>query len=37
MGYRRAAAPLRLFEKLRQRGARQTEQGEDAKDVYKRL
>ena len=36
MGYRRAAAPLRLSEKQRQRGAHQTEQGEDAKDIYKR-
>src|SRR6266545_4845414 len=36
MGYRRAAAPLRLFEKLRQRGAHQAAQGEDAKDIYKR-
>jgi len=36
MGYRRAAAPLCLFEKLRQRGAHQAERGEDEKDIYKR-
>jgi hypothetical protein len=36
MGHQRAAALARLFEKQRQRSAQRTEQGEDAKVIYKR-